>query len=577
MKYNTKYIAASLCVAASLTSCNLDYQEFTSNDKAFMDETYENVIGMVTDIYTDVDYDFGQNYSGGMLASACDEAEYAYTSNTICDFTNGSWSPANPLSNIWTTNFKAIQACNYYLANFQGLTFDDLALNDDYRNQIFRYNNSFKEARFLRAYFYFNLVRAYGDIPFFTDVVSTDEVNTLTRTSAQDVFDFIISECEELGSEENGLPADYTALGLDGMSPAESGRASRYAALALGARAALYAASPLFNTDNNQDLWLRAARLNKEVLDECTANGFKLGNYSDLWGANNWQNSEMIFMRRYVSSSSTTGLSSVLEGYNFPIGVQGGKSGNCPTQNLVDAYEMQATGKLWNEEGSGYNANNPYEGRDPRFGMTIVKNGDTKWPTSNTSAIETFFGGVNGEPIPYATPTGYYLKKYLDASINLASNSTTKSTRHTWITFRLGEFYLNYAEAIFKYTGSADDPSTFGMTAREAVNVIRNRADVQMPALPTGLSATDFWKKYTNERMVELAFEGHRFYDVRRWKEGDQLKTITEMKLTKDANGTLTYTRNTVNRTWDDKMYFFPIPQTERKKNPNLTQNPGWE
>ena len=101
--------------------------------------------------------------------SACDEAEYAYTNNDICDFVNGSWSPANPMSNIWSSSYKAIQICNQYLAEFQGLTFDELKLNDDYRAQMFRYTNSFKEARFLRAYFYFNLVRAYGDVPYFTE------------------------------------------------------------------------------------------------------------------------------------------------------------------------------------------------------------------------------------------------------------------------------------------------------------------------------------------------------------------------------------------------------------------------
>lgn len=103
---------------------------------------------MITNVYSILDYDFGQTYKGGMLASACDEAEYAYTNNDICDFVNGSWSPANPMSNIWTSSYKAIQICNQYLAEFQGLTFDELKLNDDYRAQMFRYTNSFKEARF---------------------------------------------------------------------------------------------------------------------------------------------------------------------------------------------------------------------------------------------------------------------------------------------------------------------------------------------------------------------------------------------------------------------------------------------
>lgn len=398
-------------------------------------------------------------------------------------------------------------------------------------------------------------------------MVTTDQVNSLTRTPAQEIFNAIIAECDKLSTE---LPADYTKLGLDGIAPAENGRVTCYAALALKARAALYAASPLFNPGNNKDLWRRAAEANKEVIETCTANGFKLSKYSELWGPNNWSNNEMIFVRRYNGNIST------LEEYNFPMGVPGGNSGNCPTQNMVDAYEMKATGKMWNETGSGYDASNPYAGRDPRFDMTIVKNGDTKWPSKNANPIETFYGGLNAEPLSGATPTGYYLKKYLDSAIDLSANSTTKTSRHSWITYRLGEFYLNYAEAIFQYTGSADNAGEFGMTACEAVNIIRNRTDVKMPEFPTGLSADAFWNKYQNERMVELAFEGHRFYDLRRWKDGDKLKSIIEMKLTKNEDGTITYKRNVVNRVWDDKMYLFPIPQSERMKNPNLSQNAGW-
>ncbi len=555
---------------AALTACNMDYHEYNNYNEDYLEQNYDEVIGMLTNIYVQLDYDFGQEYSGGMLASACDEADYAYPGNDVCDFTNGSWSPSNPLSSIWTKNYKAIQMCNQYIDNFQGLTFDDLLLNDEYRSHYFRYKNSLYEARLLRAYFYFNLARAYGDVPYFTQTVTTENVNTLKRTPVQDVLDSIITVCDEVYKL---LPADYTDLGLDGIAPAESGRMSRYVALALKARAALYAASPLFNESGDKELWRRAAEANKALIDTCESKGIRLGKYADLWGVDNYAASEMIFVRRTTGSNANT---SILEEYNFPIGVPGGNSGNCPTQDLVDAYEMKATGLVWNEDGSGYDPANPYEGRDPRFGMTIVKNGDVGWPSKNGSAIETFYGGLNAEPISGATTTGYYLKKYLDPSIDLSASSSTKSSRHSWITYRLGEFYLNYAEAVFRYTGSADDPGNWGMTAREAVNKIRGREDVSMPELPTGLSSDAFWKKYERERMVELAFEGHRFWDLRRWKESDKLRSITQMKLTKNANGSISYERRTVNRTWDDKMYLFPIPQTELMKNSNLTQNPGW-
>lgn len=557
----------------SLSACdNLNYNQYVSQDEAYVKVTYERVIGLLNNVYTLLDSDFGNSYSGGMLASACDEAEYAYTANSVCDFTNGNWSPTTPQSATWSNSYKAIQICNEYLANYQGLTFDELKLDPDYNKNMFRYRNTFNEARLLRAYFYFNLVRQYGDVPYFTEMVSMGNVNSLKRTPAQEVLKNIMDECDAMAEV---LPEDYSQLGTTGFD--EPGRVNSHVARALKARVALYAASPLFNTGYDKQLWFDAAKANKALLDACTAAGKQLcKSYAALWAEDNRTNKDTNLEIIYLRRPNANLAKSEAESWNYPIGVAGGKSGNCPTQNMVDAYEMKATGKLWNEEGSGYDPANPYEGRDPRFYLTIAKNGDTKWPSKNTVPLETFFGGVNGEPVSGATPTGYYLKKLLIQSIDLSASSKKKTAIHSWATFRLAEFYLNYAEAIFRYTGSADDAGSFGMTAREAVNMVRARSGVEMPPLATGLPADTFWKKYQNERMVELAFEGHRFYDLRRWKEGDKLKSITEMKLTKNEDGSIRYERKVVNRVWDEKMYFFPIPQTEIMKNPNLTQNPGW-
>jgi hypothetical protein len=141
----------------------------------------------------------------------------------------------------------------------------------------------------------------------------------------------------------------------------------------------------------------------------------------------------------------------------------------------------------------------------------------------------------------------------------------------------MGEFYLNYAEAVFKYLGSADATSAeFPMSASQAASKTRLR--VGMPAFNAGMSNDAFWAKYTNERFVELAFEDHRFWDVRRWKEAPKYFTyIKELKLTKEADGTISSKVKTVSRNWDDKMYLFPIPQNDILKNHNLTQNPGWD
>lgn len=551
----------------AFTSCDdeLDYKEYNNYDKNYVFTNFDNTVGFVTDIYGRMDYDFG-TYGNGMLASACDEAEYAWRSGSVNDFTDGAWSPSNSKSNIWSDSYTAIHNANLYLGECDGCDFSQYKYNKDYLAQMARFRRLKFEVRFLRAYYYFNLVRQYGDVPFATKVLSPAEANGLERTPYNDVFNFIVNECDAIC---DSLPADYSKLGNDAAAN-ETGRVNKLAVLALKARTLLYQASPLFNTKDDKEMWHSAALASKAVIDSCAKYNVSLGKYSDLWGTDNWKSSEMIFVRRVGDLNS-------LESNNFPIGVEGGNSGNCPTQTLVDAYEMK-NGKLWDEDGSGYNADKPYDNRDPRFAMTIAKNGDKGWPSYNGNELQTYYGGINGEPVAGATPTGYYLKKYLDASVNVSATNSNKK-RHSWITYRLGEFYLDYAEAAFRYLGSADAVSgELPMSAREAVNRIRARKDVNMPALPIGLSNDVFWEKYENERMVELAFEGHRFYDLRRWKEGSKLASIVEMHISKNANKSFSYNRKTVKRTWDDKMYFFPIPLTEmlKHKNVNFPQNQGW-
>ena len=563
-----KNILGSMVCLALLASCGdeMDYHEYTNYDKDYVFTNFDNTVGFVTNIYGKLE-DGNSYYGKGTLAAACDEAEYSWKNDGIQDFTNGAWSALNAKDD-WSNDYTAIRAANYFLAHKDECDFSDYKFNKDYEAQMLRFNRLQYETRYLRAYYYFNIVKKFGAVPFTTEVLTEDEANALPRTPAKEVMDFIVKECDAIVNE---LPADYSTLGDDAAAN-ETGRVNKLAVLALKARTLLYEASPLFNENNDKELYHQAALASKAVIDSCGKYGIKLGKYSALWGADNWNAKEVIFARR-MGSNNTWEVS------NYPRGIENGNGGNCPTQTLVDAYEMKATGKLWNEEGSGYDAQDPYAGRDPRFGMTIAVNGEKKWPSYNGDALETYYGGKNGEPTVGATPTGYYLKKYLDGSINISSVNSTNSP-HAWIMFRLGEFYLDYAEAAFKYLGSADAVSVdLPMSARDAVNVIRNREDVKMPALAEGLSNDEFWKKYENERMVELAFEGHRFYDVRRWKEGNKLATITEMKITKNDDGTFTYTRKVVNRGWNDKMYFFPISKSELLKHTNadFKQNSGWE
>ena len=550
------FILACLIPASCV---DLNYTEETTRDEEWTYEYFENGIkNMVFDVYAQVyNNEFGNN-SAYFLASATDEAQYALETGAVNNYVNGGWSPANPYSNIWTKSYTAIADVCMYLEKLDEADITEWQYNPDYslwvqQMELFPY-----ELRFLRAYFYFELFRTYGDVPLVTTTLTNAQANTISRTPADEIVKFIVDELDEIAPY---LPVSYLT-----EVNSEVGRATRIAAYALKARTLLYAASPLFNPTGDKSKWEKAAEACKFILDNAGNWGLKLSAYGSLWGHDAFYNPELIF-------GLGRGEDNAFEMANYPVGVENGSSGNCPTQSLVDQYEFQDNGETFRSRYPGnidLSVVNPSEGLDPRFALTVVKNGDS-WPANNAQkkAIETFTGGFNASPKYGATPTGYYLRKYVDGScVTTADNQTTR--RHTWIIFRLGEFYLDYAEAVFNATGSAND-ATYGLTANEAVNKLRERADIQMPKFTEDGAA---WvARYERERLVELAFENHRFWDVRRWKKGPEYFRTIQVA---NSNSSLQLTRSTVNRQWDDKYYFYPIPQTELKKNPNLTQNQGW-
>ncbi len=555
----------------ALASCGdkMDYKEYSVFDEDYVKTTFARSAGLVTSVYNDLDYDFG-NYSGALLASATDESVYSHSGNAIEKFYDGGWSASNNNdASLWTKCWRGISYANLFLTEFKDQTFEDYLTDLDYKAELHQYQNLQFEARFLRAYYYFLLVRSFGGVPLITTTMDATEINSQPRATSDEVFQFINSECKAI---QDTIVKDYSDLGaMQLKSKNETGRVNNLCVLALKARASLYYASPLFNPNNDRERWHQAALDNLELINTCRARGMKLSaDYGALFQKDNWQNSEeCILVRRIVSASNT------FEKYNFPIGLENAGGGNCPTQNLVDAYEM-TNGKAITDADSGYDPQNPYANRDARLAMTVAVNGE-QWPNET---LETFIGGANALPITYATPTGYYLKKYVNKSLTIgALNATTE--RHHWVIFRLAEFYLNYAEAMLNYTGSGYETSSgLSMTAAAALNVVRARA--KQPNLAAGLDANQFKERLQNERFVELAFEGHRFYDLRRWKVAGEQKyrTIKSMRITKNADGTFTYTPQSDTSTrsyWDDKMYLFPLAQSEILKSGGaLTQNPGW-
>lgn len=562
-----KYLfLASVTGLLAFSSCSdkMNYEEYNTYDKAYIEEMFGRVGGFMTTIYNDIDYDFG-NYSGAMASSATDESVYSHAGNAVEDFYNGAWGPTNAKNRVWNSAWNGITYCNLVLDEFSNCTFPDYTEDEHYQQELYFYKNYRYEARWARAFFYFELVKRYGNIPLKTKTMSATEANALPQVPADTIFKFIDDECAAI---QDSIIVNYGDLGSMAYYKAQTGRANKLAVMALRARAALYYASPLFNPNNDKSRWLKAAQLSNAVIAEARNEGMALlPDYSKLFDKDSYKDGikEIIFSRR-------TAASNAFEKYNYPIGLENAQGGNCPTQNLVDAYEM-TNGKAITDPESGYDPQNPYKNRDSRLALTVAVNGEP-WPDKDT--LQTYEGGANSSSVTYGTPTGYYLKKYINKGIIIAKTNSNSFT-HEWVIFRLGEFYLDYAEAALNYTGSGYvAPEGLPMTAAQAINYIRTRA--KQPDIATGLSFEAFKKRYENERFVELAFEGHRFFDLRRWKEAPEyLKTIKGMKITKNADGSYSYQEQTIDtRTWEDKWYLFPIPQKD-VLNCGYTQNDGWK
>lgn len=558
MKLINKYLLILLSVFV-FAAC--DFMDCNESDYYSLEQTkesYARVKQFVTNVYGYLPDDFC-SIDGAMQDAATDDAIHVYETSDVQRFVNGTWSPNYTIDDKFAHYYKGIFDANFYLENLVGLTFDDWKYGDEYEDWMKEYPNYEKEVRLLRAFFYFELVKRYQNVPLITKVLTQAEANSAEPTSADVVFNFIISECTEVAKT---LPVNYNNFGKD----KETGRVTKGVALALKARAALYAASPLFNKNNEKSKWVTAAEAAYEIIGTQEL-GYKLDkSFANLFGVQNNKSQEAIWVR-------PTGENSDFEASNFPMGVKGGRTSTCPTENLVSAFEMK-TGKPfdWNEENM---KKDPYANRDPRLYLTIVHNG-MNWPT--TTPVEIWEGGANGLPLTNATTTGYYLRKYVNSSVSFEPGAPTTQAHHNWVLFRYAEVLLNYAEAMVNAYGSIEHTTEkCGMKALDAVNSVRNRDGIKMPALPNTLSDIEFMKRLKNERRVELAFEGHRFWDLRRWKELDAIKDIYGVKVTKEENEVV-YKRGLVNTNFvDDKLYFYPIANTELFRNGKLVQNIGWE
>ena len=393
-----KNIFCAVILSAFTVSCvNLDYTEVTTADEEWIYKSpMYGIQKLVYNIYARVPNGFEKNYEGGRgatLAAATDEAECALSYSSVHRFYNGGWNPNNPFSFTWSNSYAAIAEANTFHEKRDKINLDEYKNNLDFEAMKKKFELFEYEVRFLRAYFYFELVRAYGDVPFTLKTLTVEEANRIERTSAIAIMDWI---AEELDAIVEYLPISFT----DELSP-ETGRANRMMCLALKARTLLYKASPLFNNENNKEWWLDAVRANGEVLLRAQEWGIGLDRYSKIWGPRNGDGIEMIWAIK-------RGTSNYWESYNYPIGVENANGGMCPTQTLVDNYEYndgsnQTFGERHSNTVINLTQEDPYVGLDPRFFMTVVKNGDI-WPNYNPNPIETFIGGLNAAPIHNSTP-----------------------------------------------------------------------------------------------------------------------------------------------------------------------------
>lgn len=545
MKYISKLF---LLLTLFLSSCSILDKDIDTNldkDDIFTDERFAQ--GFLNSTYRELMNGFNR-LDNAMFACASDEAICSYSGSAVHGYNNGAITPFyNPEEEVWKTMYAGIRKANVFLRELD-TTIKDAGLIDKNEQSKATYTRMRGEALFLRAFYHFELAKRFSNIQLIDKVLTEEEAMFVKQSTFAEAIEFIVKDCVNAATYLDNFNKDA----------AEYGRATCLSALALKSRALLYLASKLNNPAGDKQLWKDAADAAKEIMDIQAKNPSRVGLLSAYYSVfTTPYNNEILFATSSESSNE-------IELYNNPISY-GGKGYTNPTQELVDAYET-TKGYPIDDPRSGYNPENPYKSRDPRMEYTISYNG-LKF---SGTPIETFVGGKDGlNKTPTATRTGYYMRKFIDQNLDLSKD---QKRRRPWILFRYAEILLNYAEAMNEYL-EAPDQSVY-----DAVNQIRKRAKIPQLNIRMELSKEEMRERIRNERRVELAFEEHRFWDVRRWNEGNTYfnRPIHGMRIT--VNGEeIEYEQFVVEeRMFETKMNYYPIPQSELQKNGGLVQNPGW-
>lgn len=554
------YIKYTIYILALFTlSCSKDFLDRTpgvalNEDAIFADPALAARFADDTYFYMINDYVRFNSYRGS-VAQASDEAVSGNSENTVTTLNKGLYhehalsAQLNDIGGVWVRSYQGIANSNKMLQKLAAVPVNEA---------VFPKRRVEGEMYFLRAFAYFELIKRFGGVPIVDRAYAVNEELNLPRNTYEQCVNFILSDIEKaiplLGSD-----ADYGASNY--------GRATKNSAKALKARVLLYAASPLNNPTSDASKWKLAAYAAQEII---SGGEYALqATYNDI--LNVPSSSEYIMIKVRGVRPLAGGM---LQDYAMSPGSGGAQGQMNPTQNHVDMYEM-ANGKAITDPTSGYNPQNPYANRDPRFYANIIYN-DMPWQGRR---IQMWANSLDysGSSINY-TATRYYCRKYWPENYRTVGGTTTLIN---YLFFRYAEILLNYAEARNEEL-SAPSADNNPLTIYAAVNSIRARAG--MPNLPTGLNKDQMRVAIRHERAIELAFEDHRWYDIMRWKIGASTIGVPMygMDVIRNTNGTFTYTPvvlgPTFQKVWVERQNLYPIPRAEVYKSKGvLVQNPGWE
>ncbi|GEP92642.1 Starch-binding associating with outer membrane [Chitinophaga terrae (ex Kim and Jung 2007)] len=522
---------------------------------------------------------------------ATDDAVSNDQNNSFLKIANGQWTASNNPLNQWTNAYAAIQYLNIMLRDVDTVQWTA----DPVVSRLFRMRIK-GEAYGLRALFYYHLLQAHAGVsesgavlgvPLILEVQGPTADFNKPRASFEACMQQVYSD---LNKADELLPLDYENVADPAFIPEKFGSVTREqynrafgAAFrgfltgrivkAIRSKAALLAASPAFNT-GNATAWADAANYAGEVIslkggiNALASNGLTwYSNAAEIAGLADGANPNEILWRNNYGDNRD------LEQANFPPSLFGNGRIN-PTQNLVDAFPM-ANGLPINSAGSGYDASNPYIGRDPRLRLFILVNGGTAGP--NNIAINTAIDGPTNDAlnkVETSTRTGYYLRKLLRQDVNLNPNSANNQ-RHYKPHIRYTEIFLNYAEAANEAWGPVG-AGKYGYSAYDVIKAIRKRAGVGAtngdPYLEEAKGNKDQMRELIrNERRIELCFEGFRFWDLRRWK-----MTLSETAKGVSIRNNTPSIINVESRQFQPFMVYGPIPYGEILKFGALEQNKGW-